>query len=87
MIPPMMLVPHNDRLYPKQRTPDVSRAEVFARARRDEMDAMLFELRSTQQVHNNESNDSFSFGSFFNGVRRSIGDALVNAGTRLQNPA
>lgn len=91
MIPPTMLVPHEEMLYPTQTTPELRRMDMFNRARREEMEAMLFSInpRHTSAHVSNRRNESeaFTITRLLNGLRNGLGNALVSAGTRIQSPA
>ncbi len=91
MIPPTMLVPHEDLQYPTQTSPDLRRMEMFNRAHRDQKNEMGFEINgrepaTTVSIRESED-DSSAVSRFVNSIRNGIGNALVTAGNRIQSPA
>lgn len=91
MMPPTMLVPREELLYPTQTSPELRRMDMYNRARREEMESMLYSVspRHTAAHVSNSRNqsDSLSISRIITGLRRAIGHALVTAGTRIQSPA
>ncbi len=91
MMPPTMLVPHEELLYSAQMSPELRRMDMFNRARREEREAMLYNVnprRSAATVSKRrDANDSTSLSRIINGLRNGIGNALVTAGNRIQSPA
>lgn len=91
MMPPTMLVPHEDLLYPTQTSPELRRMDMFNRARREEMETMLLNINprhTTAHVSKRRNeNESLSVARLVNGLRKTVGQALVTAGTRIQSPA
>lgn len=89
MMPPTLLFPAEDLRYPAQSSPEIRRADMYNRARREEMDTLLFSMNprhipGTASRSRNPRSES-SLGSMFNSLRNGIGNVLVNAGNRLQN--
>lgn len=91
MMPPTMLVPHEELLYSPHTSPELRRMDMYNRARREEMEAILRNVnpRQSMQTVSTRRNDdeSLTFSRLINGLRNGIGNLLVNAGTRIQNPA
>lgn len=62
--------------------------DMYNRARREEMDAMLYAMNSRQTAHVNGSkrgNATTGIAGLFNGMRKSIGSMLISAGTHIQH--
>lgn len=91
MMPPTMLAPHEELLYPTQTSPELRRMDMFNRARREEMNAMIHGMNSRDAIRTAGSrrskDESFTFSRLLNGLRNGIGNALVSAGNRIQSPA
>lgn len=91
LLPPTLLVPAEDLLYTARTSPELRRADMYNRARREEMDAMLYDINPRQGVSSRKSRGSMpgnpSIGELLTRLRNGLGNALVSAGTRIQNPA
>ena len=91
MMPPTMLVPHEDRLYPTQTSPELRRMDMFNRARREEMESQLYSVNPRQSLRSvsarRNAQESMTFGRILNSVRNGLGSMLITAGNRIQNPA
>lgn len=69
-----------------QTSPDLRRMDMYHRARREEMDAMLFSMNPRQQVNVGHSIPSSNrIASVFGSVRNGIGQFLISAGSRIQS--
>lgn len=71
-----------------QTSPDLRRMDMYNRARREEMDAMLYAMNARQTAHVNGSktgSTTSGIAGLFNGMRKSIGSMLISAGTRIQH--
>lgn len=80
MMPVMTDFDFQSRNYDK---PDIRRMSIYNRARRDEMDAMLFNLSTRQKVRG--AHTSTRTGeTLINRLRAAIGNSLIAAGNRIQ---
>lgn len=73
-----------------QTSPDLRRMDMYNRARREEMDAMLYAMNSRQRVSHNQTSGKRSnsgIASLLNGMRKGLGSLLISAGTRIQHQA
>ena len=71
-----------------QSNPELRRMDIYNRARREEMDAMLYAMNARQIArgrNSNARNTSTGIAGLFNGMRKSIGSMLISAGTRIQH--
>ena len=86
-----MLMPVEDLLYSVQTSPELRRADLYNRARREEMEAMLYGMNPRHNVNVDSSTrltpQTHTIAEMFHGLRRGIGNALITAGNRIQNPA
>lgn len=91
MLPPTMLVPHEELLYPTHTSPELRRMDMFNRARREEREVMLQNVNPRQSAatvsKRRNADDSSTISRMMSGLRRAIGSALVTAGNRIQSPA
>ena len=91
LLPPTMMMPTEDLLYSVRMTPELRRADMYNRARREEMDAMLYSINPRHNVSTSRrirsGRSTVGFASLFHGLRRGIGNVLITAGNRMQNPA
>lgn len=91
MLPPTMLVPHEELLYPAATTPELRRMDMFHRARREEMESLLLGVNPRHSMtivsNNRNAHESFTISRIFNGLRNGLGNMLVSAGNRIQSPA
>lgn len=79
-------LPTNDFRDSLQTSPDLRRMDMYHRARREEMDAMLFSMSPRQQVSFSRTGSrSNVFANLFGTIRNGIGQFLVSAGTRIQS--
>lgn len=85
----MMLSTHlynNDLPAGVQSSPELRRMDMYHRARREEMDAMLFSMSPRQQVHFRRTiTRGGSLASVLGSVRNGIGQFLISAGSRIQS--
>lgn len=91
MLPPTMLVPHADLLYPAQTSPELRRIDMYNRARREEMDAVLYNLSPRHSVsysgRTRDERETLTVSRLFTGLRNGIGSALITAGNRIHSAA
>lgn len=91
MMPPTMLVPREDQLYPVQTSPDLRRADMYNRARREELDALVYNVSPRYNVifdrKSRYTHETLTIGKLFLGLRNGIGSALITAGNRIHTPA
>lgn len=91
MMPPTLLFPHEDLLYPTHTTPELRRMDMYNRARRAEIDSQIYTMnqRHTGRVGGSrrDAGDTLTFAGIFQAVRNGIGSMLITAGNRIQNPA
>ncbi len=73
-----------------QTSPELRRMDMLNRARREEMDAMLFGLNPRHTVgkagNSTRSRESL-IGRMVHGVRAAIGSSLIAAGNRIHTAA
>lgn len=74
-----------------QTSPELRRMDIYNRARREEMDALLYNLNPRQTVayerNPGGSGQESIITKIFNGLRFGIGSALITAGNRIQSTA
>lgn len=91
MMPPTMLNPHDELLYNVRVSPEIRRMDMFNRARREEMEAQIHNMNQRQITQGSESRhnpgEANGFARLIQNVRNGIGNMLITAGNRIQNPA
>jgi hypothetical protein len=74
-----------------QTSPELRRLEIYNRARREELDAMLYNLSPRQPIAYRSDSSARTQASIINrmvhGLRDGIGSALITAGNRIQSAA
>ena len=91
MMPPTMLVPHEEMLYSPHTSPELRRMDMFNRARRAEREAMINSITISEASsfisNGRNKHESFTFGRMLSSIRNGLGHALVSAGNRIQSAA
>lgn len=88
MMPTSQTLTHFELSSSTQTSPDLRRMDMYNRARREEMEAMLYNMDSRQSVSYNGkavSNRTSPISVMLNGMRKGIGHMLISAGTRIQS--
>ena len=88
MMPTSQILTQFELTTAHQTSPDLRRMDMFNRARREEIDAMLYAMNSRQQLSvkaGGSTRTSHGIANLFNGMRKSIGNMLISAGTRIQH--
>lgn len=80
----MPVISHFDHPYEGHADPQSRRMAMMNRARRDEMDAMLFGLNSRQKARKTGTSTR-TRESLINRMRAAIGNTLIAAGNRIQS--
>lgn len=80
----MPVLTHFDHPYEGHSDPELRRLDMLNRARRDEMDAMLFSL-NPRHTARKTGTSTRSRESLMNRMRAAIGNTLIAAGNRIQS--